>query len=328
MPHHFLRRQIILALAGAAALAPQFATAQSSAYPNKPVRLIVPFPAGGLVDTIARTLMPAITANIGQQVVVDNRGGAGGSIGAAAVAKSPADGYTLLMVLDSHAINPLVYKQLPYSNDKDFAPIALIAKAPMVLVANENVPAKSAAELVKLAKAKPDTLNFGSVGAGSASHLTAEMFNYKAGIKTRHIPYKGGAPAQTDLMAGQIDIMWGTAPYAQTLVRAGKIKALGQASGKRSVAFPDLPTLAEQGVPSFEAYGWVGLLAPAGTAPELVKFWNDQLKKAVENEDVKKRLLEQGFEVDVSTPAEFRRFIDSETRSWDTLIREQGIPLS
>lgn len=301
--------------------------AQDAAYPNKPVRVIVPFPAGGLVDGITRTLMIEIAKSIGQSIVIDNRGGAGGSIGAAAAAQAPADGYTLLMVLDSHAINPLVYRKLPYDTDKDFAPISLVARAPMVIVANASLPANSVTELVQYARAHPGAINFGSVGAGSASHLTAELFNMKADIATTHVPYKGGAPAQTDLMAGQIQIMWGTAPYAQSLVKSGKIKALGQASAVRSVAFPDLPTLAEQGIAGFEAYGWIGLLAPAGTPASVVAFWNAQLAKTLKQPAVARRLTDQGFELVGGSPEQFGAFIRGEQKTWEKLIAARNIPL-
>jgi tripartite-type tricarboxylate transporter receptor subunit TctC len=312
-----------------ASVLPVLAQAQPvpAGYPDKPIKLVVPFPAGGLVDGIARTLAPELAKVIGQSVVIDNRGGAGGSIGAAAVAQSPADGYTLLMVLDTHAINPIVYKKLSYDNEKSFAPISLIAKAPMVAVANESVPANSLADLVKYAKANPGKINYGSVGAGSASHLTAEMFNAKADIRTTHIPYKGGAPAQTDLMAGQIQIMWGTAPYAQTLVRAGRLKALGQASATRSVAFPNLPTTAEQGITDFEAYGWIGMLAPAGTPVSIVNAWNSALGKVTKNPEVSKKLTEQGFELVVSSPKAFGDFVRKEHDAWRDLISSKNIPL-
>jgi tripartite-type tricarboxylate transporter receptor subunit TctC len=303
------------------------AQALPGGYPDKPIKLVVPFPAGGLVDGIARTLAPELAKVIGQSVVIDNRGGASGSIGAAAVAQSPADGYTLLMVLDTHAINPIVYKKLTYDNDKSFAPISLVAKAPMVVVANETLPVSSLSELVQYAKANPGKVNYGSVGAGSASHLTAEMFNAKADIRTTHIPYKGGAPAQTDLMAGQIQIMWGTAPYAQTLVRAGRLKALGQASSTRSVAFPDLPTTAEQGIAGFEAYGWIGMLAPAGTPEPIINAWNAALSKVTKNPEVSKKLTEQGFELAVGSPREFGDFIRKEQQTWRELISSKNIPL-
>jgi tripartite-type tricarboxylate transporter receptor subunit TctC len=317
-----------LCLAALAALAVSgTASAQPAAYPAKAVRIVVPFPAGGLVDGLARVLMPEIARSIGQTIVVDNRGGASGSIGAAAVAQSAPDGYTLLMVLDSHAINPLVYKSLPYDTDKDFVPVSLIARAPMVAVANEHLPVKDIRELVQYAKQHPQAVNFASVGAGSASHLTAELFNLTANVSMTHVPYKGGAPAQTDLMGGQVQLMWGTAPYAQSLVKAGKLKALGQASAVRSAAFPALPTLAEQGFPGFEAYGWIGLLTPAGTPPAVVGFWNQQLAKAVKNPEVAKRLTEQGFEVVVSSPESFAEFIKSEQKTWARVIREKNVPL-
>ena len=310
----------------ALALAPTV-RAQDGAYPSKPVRVIVPFPAGGLVDGITRTLMTEIAKSIGQPVLIDNRGGAGGSVGAAAVAQAPADGYTLLMVLDSHAINPLVYKKLPYNTDKDFAPISLVARAPMVIVANSALPVNSVTELVQYAKANPGVINFASVGAGSASHLTAELFNAKADISTTHVPYKGGAPAQTDLMSGQVQIMWGTAPYAQGLVKSGRIKALGQASAVRSVAFPTLPTLAEQGVAGFETYGWIGLLAPAGTPASVVAFWNAQLVKTLKQPAVAQRLTDQGFELVGGSPEQFGAFIRSEQKTWEKLIATRNIPL-
>jgi tripartite-type tricarboxylate transporter receptor subunit TctC len=309
-----------LALAGAS-------HAQVPGYPGKAVRVVVPFPAGGLVDGIARVLLPEISRTIGQAIVVDNRGGASGSIGAAAAAQSAPDGYTLLMVLDSHAINPLVYKTLPYDTDKDFTPISLIARAPMVAVANESFPPNSIRELVQHAKQNPRSINFASVGAGSASHLTAELFNMTANVAMTHVPYKGGAPAQTDLMGGQVQLMWGTAPYAQSLVKAGKLKPLGQASATRSAAFPALPTLAEQGFAGFEAYGWIGLLAPAGTPPAIVSFWNQQLAKAVKDPEIARRLADQGFEVVVSSPESFAGFMKSEQKTWARVIKERSIPL-
>jgi len=230
-------------------------------------------------------------------------------------------------VARANAINPLVYKTLPYDTDKDFAPISLIARAPMVAVANENFPPNNITELVTYAKQHPNAVNFASVGAGSASHLTAELFDMTANVSMTHVPYKGGAPAQTDLMGGQVQVMWGTAPYAQSLVKAGKLKALGQASATRSPAFPALPTVAEQGLPNFEAYGWIGLLAPAGTPSAVVAFWNQQLAKAVKNPEIAKRLADQGFEVVVSSPEKFGAFIQSEQKTWAKVIKEKNISL-
>ncbi|WP_454720422.1 MULTISPECIES: tripartite tricarboxylate transporter substrate binding protein [Cupriavidus] len=303
------------------------AQAQPASYPQQPVRVVVPFPAGGVADMIARLLMTGISQNIRQSILIDNRGGASGSIGTSVVAHSKADGYTLLMVLDTFAINPLIYEDANYSN-KDFAPISMVTQSPMVLLANQNLPVKSVGDLARLAKAKPGALNFASVGPGSASHLTAEMFDARQGVKMTHVPYKGGAPAQTALMAGEVDIMWGSTPYALSVVRAGKTKAIAQASKTRSAVFPDLPTTAEQGMPDFEAIGWSGLLAPAGTPPEVIRFWNEQLAKVVQDPKVKKQLLEQGFDIKLSTPDEFGKYIDGQTRMWKKLIEEQHIPVS
>jgi tripartite-type tricarboxylate transporter receptor subunit TctC len=301
--------------------------AAGNAYPQQPIRVIVPFPAGGVADQIARMLMTPISQNIGQSIVIDNRGGASGSIGTALVAHSKPDGYTLLLALDTFALNPVIYKDANYTS-KDFAPISMITETPMVLMANENLPVSTVADLVKLAKQQPGKLNFGSVGPGSAGHLTAEMFDAREGITLTHIPYKGGAPAQTALMSGEIDVMWGSTPYALSVVRAGKTKAIVQASPTRSGVFPDLPTAAEAGVPGFEAIGWSGLLAPAGTPPDVIKFWNDQLAKAVADPAMKQKLLEQGFDVKLTTPDQFRSYIDGQTTMWQKLIQEQHIPVS
>lgn len=310
------------------ALACTVGAAQAAdAYPQQAVRVIVPFPAGGVADMIARMLMTNISQNIGQSIIIDNRGGASGSIGTAVVAHARPDGYTLLLTLDTFAINPLIYKDANYTN-KDFTPISMITESPMVLLANENLPVASVSDLVKLAKQKPGSINFGSVGPGSASHLTAEMFDAKERVKMTHIPYKGGAPAQTALMSGEIDLMWGSTPYALSVVRAGKTKAIVQASKTRSGVFPNVPTAGEQGMTGFEAIGWSGLFAPAGTPPSVVKFWNDQLEKVARDPKVKQQLLEQGFDLKLSTPEVFRTYIDDQTATWKKLIQEQHIPVS
>ncbi|MGP1664419.1 MAG: Bug family tripartite tricarboxylate transporter substrate binding protein [Rhodanobacter sp.] len=321
-------RTFLASLCLSAAALTGSAQAQTEAYPINTVHVVVPFPAGGLVDSIGRLLMREIASSTEKTIVVENRGGAGGSVGAGVVAKATPDGYTLLLALDSFAINPLVYKDLPYDTRKDFLPISLIARAPMVAVANAKFAPNSLSELVKYAKGHPTEINFGSVGAGSSGHLTAELFNMKAdNIAMTHVPYKGGAPAQTDLMAGRIQFMWGTAPYAQKLVATGKIKALGQASATRSAAFPDLPTAVEQGFADFEVYGWIGLLAPAGTPPSVVAFWNKELTKAVKEPTIAKRLAEQGFEVVVSSPEIFSAFIYEAQKTWGKVIKEKNIPL-
>ena len=308
----------------------QSTTGQANAatdFPSKAVRLVVPFPAGGTVDGVARTLGPELANAIGQSVVIENRGGAVGSIGAGMVAAAPPDGYTLLLVLDTHAINPLVYKSLPYDTDKDFAPISLVGKAPMVAVATNSLPVNDIPELIKYAKEKPGQINYASVGAGSASHLTGELFNQAAGVSMVHIPYKGGSQAMTDLIGGQVDIQWGTVPYVQEMVKSGKLKALGQTGDVRSQVFPNLKTVTEQGVQGIDAYGWVGLVAPANTPPEILKYWHNTLKTVVTGEKVSERLKNAGFEIALSEPEEFRKFIQYEQDKWSQLIQKQQIKL-
>jgi len=315
----------MLLVAAALAASPSLVTAQN--YPTQAIRIIVPFPPGGLVDTLARLLSSELTTAFDQRIVVDNRPGAGGSIGEGEVARAAPDGYTLLMVLDSFATNPLVYKKLPYDPFKDLAPISLIAKAPMVAIASLKFAPNTLAELIAYAKANPGKVDFGSVGAGSASHLTSELFAKATGISMVHVPYKGGAPAQIDLMAGRLHLFWGTSAYAYPMVQTGKVKVLGQTGAKRSAAFPDLPTATEQGVRNFDALGWIGMLAPAGTPPAIIDRWQAELVKAANKPLIAKRLNEQGFDVVVSKPDEFGKFVRAEHDKWAVLIREQNISL-
>jgi len=301
--------------------------ADTGTYPRQPVRVVVPFPAGGVADMIARMLMTNISQHIGQSIIIDNRGGASGSIGTAVVAHSRPDGYTLLLTLDTFALNPLIYKDANYTN-ADFSPISMITESPMVLMIHDQLPVASVSDLLKMARAKPGGINFGSVGPGSASHLTAELFDATQHVQMTHIPYKGGAPAQTALMSGEIDIMWGSTPYALSVVRGGKTKAIVQASKTRSAVFPDVPTAAEQGMPDFEAIGWSGLFAPAGTPPEVIAFWNDQLAAVVRDPKVKQQLLDQGFDVKLNTPVEFKTYIEGQATMWKKLIDTQHIPVS
>lgn len=320
---------LAIAFGGFGAAAAQTASSASAdTFPSKAVRMIVPFPAGGTVDGVARTLGPELAEAIGQSVIIENRGGAGGSIGAGMAAQAAPDGYTLLLVLDTHAINPLVYKSLPYDTDKDFAPISLIARAPMVAAANNDLKADTIPELISYAKANPDTVNYASVGAGSASHLTAELFNQAAGVSMVHIPYRGGAQAITDLVGGQVQLQWGTVPYVQGMVKSGKLKALGQTGDKRSEVFPDLPTVSEQGLSGIDAYGWVGILAPAGTPTDILEYWHAKLDQVVRSPAVSKRLASEGFEVVASDPEQFTVFVRAEQEKWRKLIEEQQIQLN
>jgi tripartite-type tricarboxylate transporter receptor subunit TctC len=296
-------------------------------YPDKPIRLVVPFPAGGTVDGVARTLGPELAKIVGQSVVIENRGGAGGSIGAGLVAQSAPDGYTLLLVLDTHALNPLVYENLPYDTSKDFAPISMIAQAPMVAVTNLDFPPTTIQEWVSYAKKRPGELNFASVGAGSASHLTGELFNQLADVSLEHIPYRGGAPAMNDLIGGQIQMMWGTVPYVQAMAKSGRIRPIGQTGKERSPVFSQIPTMAEQNLPGLEAYGWVGFLAPAGVSDALVKYWHEALSRVMKEEKVAERFASEGFDVVLSSPEEFGSFINAEQKKWGDLIKERKIKL-
>lgn len=307
---------------------PAKVSSAGAAFPEKSVRLIVPFPAGGTVDGVARTLGPEIAKEIKQSVIIENRGGAGGSIGAGIAARSDPDGYTLLLVLDTHALNPLVYKNLPYDTDKDFSPISLIARAPMMAVANLNFAPNNVSELIKYAKDHPKKVNFASVGPGSSGHLTGELFNQMANVSMTHIPYRGGAPLMTDLMGGQVEMTWGTVPYVQALVKAGKIKPLGQAGAARSAVFPDVPTVSEQGLPGLEAYGWVGILAPAGTPDDLIRFWHKALSQVMKQPKVAERFKSEGFDIIMNSPAEFKTFVSDEQGKWSKLMTDRNITLN
>src|SRR5436190_11110451 len=256
-----------LALAVLVSLAP-CALAQS--YPVKPIRFVVPYPAGGPLDTVARLLGQKVSESVKQPVIVDNKPGAGGNIGADAVAKSPADGYTLLMgAVATHAINPTLYASIPYDPVRDFQPITQVASTPNVLIVNPSVPATNVREFIAYAKANPGKLNFGSGSTGSAGHLAGELFKTMAGVEMIHVPYKGAAPAMQDLIGGQVQLMFDNYASAATQVRAGKVKALAVTTAKRSALAPDLPTIAESGLPGFDINTWFGIFAPAGTPREI-----------------------------------------------------------
>src|SRR6185295_13562447 len=285
-------------LAGAAALAQD--------YPAKPLRLVVPFPPGGGNDTVARVIAQRMSPALGQPVVVDNRPGAGGSVGAEAVAKAPADGYTLFLAgVGSHAVNPNLHPKLPYDPVKDFAPITLIASAPSVLVVNPSIPARNVAEFTAYARANPGKLNYASNGNGSAAQLAATMYESMAGVRMVHVPYKGIAPALTDLLNGEVQLMFGTIVALVPHLQAGKLRALAVTSRKRSVLLPDVPTLAESGLPDYQAGSWYGVLAPAGTQRPIIERLHGTIVKALQQPDVAQRLAAEGAEVIGSTPEEF-----------------------
>ena len=322
----FPSRRRLLAAAGAALClaTPAFAQAPAPAYPTKPVKLVVPYPPGGPTDIVARLVAQKLSDAMGQQFVIDNRPGAGGNPGAELVARSPADGYTLVVATTAHAINPSLFKNLGYSVSKDFAPVSQLTSGPLVIVANPQLPAKNVAELIALAKAKPGELNFASSGNGQSTHLSAELFAAMAGVKMNHIPYKGSAPALTDTMGGQTQLMFDTMLSAMPHVKAGKLKALAVTSATRSPVAPDLPTVAESGLPGYEAIAWNGLLAPAGTPPEVLARLSAELKKVLAAPDVKEKFEAQGFAASWNSPEDFGRFMSTEVDKWAKVVKVSG----
>ena len=318
-----MKQLLAAALLGAAAFA-GVAMAQQD-YPNKPVRIVVPFPAGGTTDILTRAISQKLSEDWKQPVVVDNRAGAGGNIGADLVAKSTPDGYTLLMgAVATHAINPTLYSKIPYDPVKDFAPVALVAQVPNILVVNPAVPATTVRELIDLARAKPGYLNFGSGSTGSTGHLAGELFKAMAGVQMVHIPYKGTGPELTDLLAGVVRIAFETTPAVLPHVKAGKLRALAVNSLKRTPLLPDLPTMSEAGLSGFEVTSWNGVLAPAGTPKEIVTRLNNEIVKALKMPDVHEKLSGLGADPVGNTPEQFAAFIQAEIKKWAKVIKESG----
>lgn len=319
-----------LAAAGAAFCLPGLALAQAAAWPNKPVRIVVPFAPGGTTDILARVLAPELSKVFGQSFVVDNRAGAGGNIGTEVVAKSPGDGYTLLMgTVGTHGINKSLYAKLPYEPQKDFAPITLVAGVPNVMVMNtkraQALGIQSVADFVKYAKANPGKLNMASSGNGTSIHLAGELFKSRTGIFMTHIPYRGSGPALTDLLAGAMDVMFDNLPSAMPHIQSGGLKAFAVTSAVRSSVLPDVPTMAEAGkLPGFEASSWFGLLAPTGTPPEVVNRLQQETAKALNLPAVKERLVAQGAIPSGNTPQEFTRLIDAEITKWAAVVKVSG----
>ena len=303
-------------------------SALAQAYPTKPVTIIVPFAAGGTADILARIIGQALTAELGQSVVVDNRAGAGGNIGGQAAAKATPDGHTLFMgTVGTHAINASLYKKMPFDPVKDFAPLTRVANVPNLLVANPAQPYKSVKDLIAYAKANPGKVNFGSSGNGSSIHLSGELFKSLAKVDMQHVPYKGSAPAVTDLLGNQIGIMFDNMPSAIQHVRSGSLVPLAVTTAKRSPELPNVPTIAEAGVPGYEATSWFGMFAPAGTpAPVLAKL-NAAIVKVLAQPDVKKKINEQGAEVYSETPEQFAAFIQAESVKWGKVVKESGASL-
>ncbi len=314
-----MRERLIFACAGLALAV----TAAAQDYPSRPIRFIVPFPPGGGNDTIARTIGQKLTEAYGQQVVVDNRAGAGGIIGAETAARSVPDGYTLFLGgVASHGINPNLHAKLGYDPVKDYAPVSLIASAPLILVVHPSVRANTLKDLIQLAKAKPGTLNFASNGKGGSSHLAAELFMMMTATEMVHVPYKGLAPALTDLLGGQVQLMFSSTVAILPQVRAGKLRPLAMTSAKRSAAMPDIPTVAESGVTGYETASWYGVLAPAGTPRPIIDKLSREIVKMVKSADLRERLAADGAEPVGSTPEEFASHIKRELARWAKVIKQ------
>ncbi|MGZ5231657.1 MAG: tripartite tricarboxylate transporter substrate binding protein [Burkholderiales bacterium] len=300
-------------------------TACAQSYPTKPVRMVIAFAPGGGTDIVGRIIGQKLSELWPHPVVIDNRPGAGSTIGTDVVAKSPADGYTIQTVSMSHALNAALFKKLPYDTINDFAHIILAARAPNVLVANPSLPVKNVKELIALAKSRPGQIAFSSSGTGGVSHLTAELFRSVAGIDLLHVPYKGAGPAMTALLSGEAQLMMATAPVALTQMKAKRVRALAISSRKRSSLAPDMPTIAESGFPGFEADTWYGVLAPARTPDAIVTKINADINQLLKSRDLQTLFAEQGAEPAGGTPQAFRAFAESEVRRWTQVIKAAGI---
>jgi tripartite-type tricarboxylate transporter receptor subunit TctC len=303
-----------------------FGASAQAPYPNHPVRIVVPFPAGGTTDILAREVAQVLTQATGQAFVVDNRPGAGGNIGADMVAKAPPDGYTMLMgTVGTHAINPSLYAKMPYDHVKDFVPVILVAGVPNVLEVNPSLPVNSVQELIAYAKANPGKLNFASSGSGTSIHLSGELFKSMTGVQMTHVPYKGSSPALADLAGGQVQLMFDNLPSSLALIKGGKLKPLAVTSLTRASALPNVPTVAESGLPGFEASSWFGLLAPAGTPKEVVAKINTEVAKWLATPEAREKLAGQGAIVASGlTPDDFSRHIAAETTKWQKVVKDSG----
>ena len=314
-----------LTVAATLAAAATLTDANAQWSPNKPVRLIVPFPPGGAVDVIGRIVASRLPERLGQQVVVDNRGGANAIIGTEITAKAAPDGHTLLIVPAGHAITPSVTRKLPYDTLKDFAAIGLIGNGAYVLVVNPELPAKTVSEFVALAKARPGQLNYASTGHGNATHLAGELFKVLAGIDMVGVNYKGGGPALTEVIGGQIAAFFSGVASGSAQIKAGRVRALGVTTARRSAALPDVPTIAEAGVPGYEVDGWYGLLAPKATPAVVIRRLNAELAALVSTAEMKERLLAAGIDARASSPAEFHDRIAHDITRWSEVVKKARI---
>ncbi len=321
----FLLHYFCIALAITSAIAVSTAAiAQGGAYPNRPLRFIVPYAAGGNGDIVSRIIAQRLVTQIGQQVVIDNRGGAGGNIGAELAARTTPDGYTLMLGTNTHATNMSLYAKPGYDLQKDFAPITLATSAPMVLIVHPSLPVKTVKEFVALAKANPNKLNYATGGSGSSAHVLTELFKSMAGVQLVHVPYKGVAQATTDLIAGQIQMSFNSTSTALAHMQAGRVRALAISTAARSAAAPGLPTIAESGLPGFDASIWQGVFAPARTPADIITRLNREITGALATSEVKDQLSAQGVDAQPSTPEQFAAYIRAEIDKWAKVIKMSG----
>jgi len=313
-----------LKIVAALAVAGMSCVAQAQ-YPNKPIKMVVPFPAGGTTDIMARAMAAELQKSFGQAVIVENKAGAGGNIGSDYVAKAAPDGYTLLMgTVGTHAINVSLYPKMPYDAVKDFSPVSLVAAVPNVLTAAPSLPINSVRDLIDAAKKDPNKITFASSGSGTSIHLSGELFKQLAGVQMTHVPYKGSSAALPDLMSGQVDVMFDNAPSVMPHIKGGKLKAIAVTSSKRSPALPNVPTIAESGLPAFEASSWFGVLAPAGTPKDIVDKLSQAIVKSLQTAEIKDRLASQGADAVGNTPEQFVAHIKSEIDKWAKVVKASG----
>ncbi len=320
-----IRNNAVLGILVALAAAPAWSQGSAAGYPSKPIRVVVPTAPGGGVDTMARLVGQFLTAAWGQQVIIDNRGGASGIIGAEIVARAPADGHTLLVTPTTFSTNVSLFKKLPYDSRRDFVTVSLISKEPNILMTHPALPVKSVRELIALAKRRPADINFGFGGVGSTASLSGELFKMKTGIKMTGISYKGNGPAVAALNTGEVQLMFVGLPPTLPMIKGGRLKPLAVTSGERSPFLPDVPTMAEAGVPDFDVTNWVGMLAPSGVPGAIVQKISAELVKTLDSAAMKERFRFHGVTPHGSTPEEFRKFLDSEIERWGKVVKAAGL---
>jgi len=324
----FKQRRSLLKSAAAGAtlgLLPGVGALGQANYPSRPVRFVVPYPPGGGTDVIARIAQTRIAESLGQQVIIENRGGAGGSIGTDVVAKSAADGYTVLFTLSSHTINAAIYPKLPFNTERDFVAISQVASLPQILVAHPDYPVRNAQDVVKLARSKPGTVLYASVGNGTPGHLAGELMALTAGVQMTHVPYRGGGPAVADVLANQMSLLWVSIPAAAAQVKSGKLRPIAVSTLKRAAGFADVPTMAEQGFPGFEVDSWYAMFAPAKTPAPIIDRLHKAAVFACAQADVREKFMQQGAEAVGGSPADLERIVKAEIVKWAKLAKDAGI---